>query len=137
MEKMYSRDKGSNVREGHGGKALMMVGSVLKAVIFTFMIFMLVAYLLTHTEFSESFVSPIVIATSMLSCFIIGFDFSKRNKERGLIFGSLGGLVYLMFYIVVGMMLSNDVVFDSRTVIVLLFGILSGSLGGVFGVNKK
>ncbi len=119
------------------GKGIMMIGSVLKAMIFTFVIFMFVAYLLTNTEFSESFVSPIVIATSMLSCFIIGYDFSKRNKEKGLIFGSLGGLVYLLIYIVAGMMLSNEATIDSRTVIVLLFGILSGSLGGIFGVNKK
>ncbi len=118
-------------------RSIMMIGSILKAVMLTGGVFVLMAYLLTHTEFSENLISPVSIVTSMLSCFMIGYDFSKRNKERGLIYGGLGGFTYVLIYILISTILAENIEINTKTIMVLVFGVLGGSLGGVFGVNKR
>ncbi len=138
MNKVYTR-KNVLLEKKVEGKSqyAIMLKSILKGLLITFATFGMVAYLLTYTEFKESYVNPIVMGVSILSCFVIGFDFSKHNKEKGLLYGCLGGLIYFIIYVAIGMSIAHNTLFDTRLILVGSFSVFSGCLGGVLGVNGR
>ncbi|MFV0441637.1 MAG: TIGR04086 family membrane protein [Lachnospirales bacterium] len=139
MESVHSRKgaKSTSKEMDFTSRATLMFIAVLKSYLFTLIVILVVASLLTYTDFTTKYVSAIVVVTTAFACFLIGFDFSRQNKEKGLLFGALGGLIYILIYIILSYALAEGAEFGVRMVIMSVVGVLIGATGGILGVNGK
>ncbi|MFV0520029.1 MAG: TIGR04086 family membrane protein [Lachnospirales bacterium] len=138
MNKVYTRKNTKQMKEGsEKNLSYYMLKAVIKGIMITLVGFFVLAYLLTYSDFNESMINPVVIIISVLSCFVLGFDFSKANKEKGLIFGAIGGLIYFLIYILCALAIPQEFSFDTRIFFICIFSVLASCLGGILGVNKR
>lgn len=79
------------------------------------------------------------IITTMIGCiavFLGGFFSSLYAREKGILFGVLSGLLYSLCIALVSVLaFQNDFTLASAGKFIAL--LLSGSIGGILGVNRK
>ncbi len=62
---------------------------------------------------------------------------SKNIKEKGLIYGLLVGLIYIVCLILIVYLAKDNFVFEMDMLYKVLLVSLAGGIGGVLGVNFK
>ena len=82
---------------------------------------MIFAIVLTNSNVSENIIPIVIIVISNLSILIGSIICNKRIEKNGIVNGMLVGLIY----------------FNLKSVIMILCSILSGTIGGIIGVNLK
>ncbi|QHT64023.1 TIGR04086 family membrane protein [Paenibacillus lycopersici] len=65
-----------------------------------------------------------------------GFVSGRRSQQRGWYYGGMLGIAYAILVLLVSFLASNAG-FSGRTLTMLIETLLSGSLGGMIGVNTK
>ncbi|MGL5756166.1 MAG: TIGR04086 family membrane protein [Paraclostridium sp.] len=93
--------------------------------------------LLTFTGMSAE---SIAIATSIIttaSAAFGGFYATMKIKEKGLLYGVLVGLLYILCLMIVVFLANDSFVFEMTMVYKILLISLAGGIGGVLGVNFK
>jgi putative membrane protein (TIGR04086 family) len=101
----------------------------------TVLVFTVYALLLTYTDISEKSTYAVVLATLVISLIIGGIGAAGGAKRRGLIWGGLTGILYVLVMVLLGVYLIPDYALGSKTLVCLLLAISSGGLGGIIGVN--
>ena len=59
----------------------------------------------------------------------------KSKKEKGIIFGSLLGAVYMLILYIISSFLNFDFSLNINSLVMIILGILGGAIGGIIGVN--
>lgn len=115
--------------------------AVLKSIIisyaFTFIVFAVFAAVITYTSFPETFTDTVVVITTVLAIIISGMAVSAGARSRGWLNGGIGGFVYMLLLLVLGVIFSDGAVFDMKDVFALLLGFVLGAVGGIIGINMK
>lgn len=115
--------------------------AVLKSIIvsyaFTFIVFLVFAAIITYTGFPETYIDMVVIITTVLSILISGMIVSAGARSRGWLNGGIGGFVYMLVLVVLGMAFSDGALFDKTDVLMLVLGFVLGAVGGIIGINMK
>lgn len=105
--------------------------------ILTLAILLIYNLFLTFTSVSGN---TIAMASSMIttvSAAFGGFYASKHIKEKGLIYGLLVGLMYIVCLILIVFLAKESFAFEVDMLYKVLLVSLSGGIGGVLGVNFK
>ena len=92
---------------------------------------------LTFTSLSGSSIAMATSAITTVSSAFGGFYASKNIKERGLIYGLIVGLMYIVCLTLVVFLAKDSFVFEMDMVYNVLLVSLAGGIGGVLGVNFK
>lgn len=93
--------------------------------------------LLTFTDMSgENIIMTTSIVTT-ISAAIGGFYAAKKIKEKGLFYGILVGLLYIVFLMIVVFLAKDSFTFEITSLYKVLLTSLAGGIGGVLGVNFK
>lgn len=90
--------------------------------------------------FSSMSGSTIAMASSIIttaSSAFGGFYASKNIKEKGLIYGLLVGLMYIVCLMIIVFLAKETFSFEIDMLYKVLLVSLSGGIGGVLGVNFK
>lgn len=103
----------------------------------TIICFIFYAILLTYSQITENYLSLIVTIITVLSVFISGFETAKKVNNKGLFWGGLAGLIYASLLLIVGYSFSDSFTIDLKSFFLVLLMLLSGSVGGIFGINLK
>ena len=111
--------------------------SVGMAYLITLLIFLVLAIILTYTEFPEAMVPTAVVITTLISIMLAGTSAARRARTRGWINGGLAGLVYMLILYLISSFTVVDFRIDQYVWAMLISGILAGALGGVVGINLK
>ena len=115
--------------------------AVLKSIIisyaFTFIVFAVFAAVITYTGFSEKYIDTVVMITTVLSIIIAGVAVSTGARSRGWLNGGIGGLVYMLILMLLGIIFSDGAIFEMSDVLVLMLGFVLGAFGGIIGINMK
>ena len=115
--------------------------AVLKSIVisyaFTFIVFLVFAAIITYTGFPEMYIDTVVIITTILSVLISGMAVSVGARSRGWLNGGIGGFVYMLVLVVLGMVFSDGALFDKSDVLMLILGFVLGAIGGIIGINMK
>ena len=111
--------------------------SVGMAYLITLLIFLVLAIILTYTEFPEAMVPTAVVITTLISIMLAGTSVARRARTRGWINGGLAGLVYMLILYLMSSFTVVDFRIDQYVWAMLISGILAGALGGVVGINLK
>lgn len=106
------------------------------AYVITLVIFLILAIILTYTQFPETMVPSAVIIGTVISILFAGSCVAGKAKTRGWLNGAIAGIVYmLILYIISSLIVGFRV--DNHVIFMLILGTIAGALGGIVGINLK
>lgn len=109
----------------------------LVALAVTVSVFFIFALLLSYTGLSEDSVRYIAYITEAVGAFLAGIAPAKKIRRKGILTGSLCGVLYMVIIWTVSSLISDGFYFNLHVLIMLLTSLASGALGGIVGVNIK
>ncbi|MBE7030176.1 MAG: TIGR04086 family membrane protein [Ruminococcaceae bacterium] len=126
-----------DIRSSHTHRIIHIAKSIAIALLFTILVFVIFALLITYTNVPETAVSTVVLLTTLFSVMLSGMLVSGRATNRGWFHGAVAGLCYMLMVYLAGAILFTGPVFDRRVVWMILIGFLAGAFGGIIGINLK
>ncbi len=122
---------------GGGNKFLLMVKGICISMILSLLMMLVLSMVLSFSNVKESVIMPTVIFISAFSILVSSFLVAKRIENKGMIYGSLLGLIYMLILYLLSSILNFDFSLNANAVVMITFGIVGGAIGGVLGVNLK
>lgn len=127
---------GAKIMELNKSVKGIIIGGVSELVV-CILLFVITAFALTKAGYiPDQFISTLTTILSAVSCFVGGFISARIVKKSGLAVGAITGFI-LLFIQLITSLITGDL---SPTMLILIKAaslILSGAIGGIFGVNKK
>lgn len=115
--------------------------SVIKGIAVSYIVtiptFILFAFILTFTDFPEKFISPAVIITTIISILVAGSTATRNVKNKGWLNGSVVGLAYMLVLYFLSSIVFWNFTISRQIITMLIIGVLTGSIGGIIGINYK
>lgn len=105
------------------------------AIIFSLILLLAFALLLTYTELSEETIVPVVITVVGISILVGSMVSTRKIKKNGLINGGLVGLIYVIILYLASSLCLVGFSISMQSFILLAVAMLTGMIGGVIGVN--
>ena len=110
---------------------------VLISLVFTTIMLLIFAILLTYTNISENTISTVIIIVTAISILIGSSLVNLKIKKNGLINGAIIGATYIIIIYLISSILNWRFTLNLQSVIMIVVGIAFGILGGIIGVNKR
>ena len=114
---------------------------ILKGIIVSFVILfcllIVFAAVLSITSLSDTYIKPVLIGITFFSIIISSFFSLKKIKNKGAINGLIIGIGFLFILFIISFIINKGISFDMYSYMTMFFGILSGMIGGILGVNIK
>lgn len=107
------------------------------AYIITLAILLIYNLILTFTSVSGQSIAMVTSIITTVSSAFGGLYASKNIKEKGLVYGILVGLLYIICLMLVVFLAKDSFDFNVNVLYKVLLTCLSGGIGGVIGVNFK
>lgn len=105
--------------------------------IITLAILLIYNLLLTFTSVSGNSMAMATAFITTVSSAFGGFYASKNIQEKGLVYGVLVGLLYIVCLILIVYLAQDTFTFEMEMLYKILLTSLAGGIGGVLGVNFK
>lgn len=94
--------------------------------------------ILTYTNLGPGFEKWIVLIGIILSAFLAGFDSAKIEPRNGYKWGSIGGIAYILIFIVASIALQGMNGFDfGYFMTVAVLTLISSAIAGMISVNTQ
>ena len=113
-----------------------IIKGVIISVIFTLIFLFIFSIILTYTNISESFTTPVIIIITAISIFIGSSLGNLKMRKNGLLNGALIGGIYLLTIYFLSGIFSHNFSMTIQSVIIIVAGMICGMFGGIIGVNK-
>lgn len=111
--------------------------SIVSSVIISLILLFVLSIILALTTVKENIMSVSIIFISTISILISSFYASKKIKEKGIIYGTIVGFMYMIILYLISSTVNWDFTMTLETIIMVLTGIIGGAIGGILGVNLK
>lgn len=118
-------------------KVVLLLKGLLASYIITVPAFMLLALILSNTDFPQRLATPAVVITTVISVLTAGSVSTRGIRNRGWLNGSIVGLIYMIILYLFSSLLYNNFTIDKYVVTMAAIGILTGAIGGIVGINAK
>ena len=129
MEKLNNNEMLDNIKR-------IIKGSIF-AIIFTAILLLIFAIVLTYTNLEENTIKPIIIVITGISV-LIGSSISTLTiKKNGMLNGGIVGLTYILIMLIISSITSKGLTFNVYSIMMILISILMGIIGGIIGVNLR
>lgn len=116
-------------------KAISIFKGLGYAYIFTLMVVLIYNALLTFTEVSSDNTGLVISIIITFGAAFGGFYACKQIKEKGLLYGLLEGLLYIIFLIVLVFLAKESFSFEMSILYNVILTTIAGGIGGIIGVN--
>lgn len=107
------------------------------SIILTLILLFVLSMILSFSNVSENIMGISIIFISSFSILIGAFLASKKIKEKGIIFGSILGLAYMLVLYLISSIINANFALTLNALYMFLGGIIGGAIGGILGVNLK
>lgn len=114
----------------------VVIGTVSGAVLCVVLLGACSLIFVSSENIPQSFLTPFVIALSVISAFFAGFITVKISRKRGLFYGLLSGMLLFALFLAAGLIAEHSAVSAASGTRLLIMAI-SGAIGGFTAVNKK
>lgn len=114
-----------------------VIKGVVISYIFTIVMCLIYAIVLTYTNVQENTIPPVIIVITAISIFIGSTIGNYKIQKNGLLNGALVGLIYIVTIYLISSMLNGYFTLNIASVIMIVLSILFGILGGIIAVNRK
>jgi len=132
---MEVKSKENNIKVENN--LMQIIKGVLISLLSTIILLFIFSAILTYTNLSENFISPVIIILTGISIFIGSSISSIKIKKNGLFNGALIGGIYLIFIYILSSTINMQFAIHFETIILIIAGMFCGIIGGIMGVNKK
>lgn len=128
-EKIESLNIDNNIK-------VIIKGSIISFI--SLLIFLLIfSILLTYTNLEESTIPIATIIINTISILIGSSIATIHIKKNGIINGIVIGFIYMLLIYLISGILNSDFALPLQSILIILFGIIAGGIGGIIGVNIK
>lgn len=114
----------------------VIFGGLFGGVMLILMLFLSSFFVLKMKSLSQTTVFAAAIISSCISAFLAGFLASRILKARGIVVGALSALLLFIIVLLTGTIISSDSI-NLDTLMRFAAMLLSGSFGGILGVNRR
>lgn len=114
-----------------------IIKGVIISLIFTLIFLFIFSILLTYTNISEKFMTPVIVIITAISIFIGSTIENLKMKKNGLINGAMIGGIYLISIYLISSIINKNFSMAKESIIMISVGIICGMFGGIIGINKK
>ena len=113
-----------------------IIKGVIISIIFTLIFLFIFSIILTYTNISESFITPVIIVVTAISIFIGSSIGNLKMRKNGLLNGALIGGIYLLSIYFISGIINHNFSLTVQSIIIVVAGMVCGMFGGIIGVNK-
>ena len=114
-----------------------MVKGIAIAYLVTIPLFVIFAFFLSHMDFPEKFLPSAVIITTLVSIIVAGWSSTSRIKSKGWLNGGIIGFMYMGILFLASSLAYRDYTINRHVIIMLIIGVITGSIGGILGINLR
>ena len=107
------------------------------SVILSLVLLMVLSVLLSYTNLSENIIVPTVIAITSLSILVGSLFSALKIKKQGIVNGAIVGGIYIVILYILSSVISQNFNLSSNSAILIILGVMAGSIGGIIGVNIR
>lgn len=125
-----------NIMSEHAN-ALNIAKSILISYLITIPVFAIFAYISILTDFPQKYISTFVIITTLLSVVIAGWSSTKYIKSKGWLNGGIVGFFYMLVLFLLSSSSYGDFSINIHVITMFIIGTLTGSIGGILGINLR
>ncbi len=118
-------------------KFLLMVKGICFSMCATLIMILVLSMVLSFTNVKENVIMPTVIFISSFSILMGGFLVAKKVSEKGIIYGSVLGFCYMLLLYLISSIMNFNFSLNANAIMMIVFGVIGGAIGGVLGVNLK
>ena len=130
-----------NVKSVDSGGMMSVATGFLKgagiSVVFTLIVFLVAALLLSYTPLAEESIPYIAFITEGIGAAISGFVPAKKTGRNGVVTGVLCGILYILIIWICASVTSDGLFFAPHIFIMVAISVIMGAIGGILGVNLK
>ena len=109
--------------------------AIIVSVLCSLFLILVLSFLVSTTSLKENIINPAVIFISAVSILIGGFLVSRKIKKKGILWGAVVGIIYMVIMYIVSSLMNMDFSLNLNALMMIGFGILGGAIGGILGVN--
>jgi putative membrane protein (TIGR04086 family) len=116
---------------------IALIKGLIYGYLVTIPVFVLFSLILTYTMFPEKHIPLVILITTIISVVFAGLTSVNCFKDKGWLLGGITGFLYMVvLYFLNGIVLRNFTL-DKHVLINSIICVLSGSIGGIMGLNTK
>ena len=116
---------------------LLIAKGVCFSICMTLIMILILSIVLSFTAIKENVIMPTVIFVSSFSILMGGFLVAKKVEAKGIVYGSVVGLIYMAILYLISSIMNFDFSLNANAIIMIVLGIIGGAIGGILGVNLK
>lgn len=109
--------------------------NLLLSILISLILIVILSIVMSNTNINDNLLNPIVIGIVTFSLLIGAFNMARSKKEKGIVFGSLLGIVYVFILYLISSIILMNFSLQVSSIFFILLGILGGAVGGILGVN--
>ena len=122
--------------ENNNNIYMRMVKGLGTSFIFTLLGILIFSIILTYSNVSESITPIVLIAISAISILIGATISTRKINKNGMLHGGLIGGLYVIVLYLISSILNTGFQVNIYTILMILFGIVAGLIGGILGINS-
>lgn len=111
--------------------------NLLFALILSFIGMFILAIILSKTGISDDIMGKAIIGISAFAIALGGFLTSRKLEIKGILAGAILGVLYMLLLYSVSSIASGNFSLRIEGIVMILVGIVAGSIGGILGANLK
>lgn len=113
--------------------------AILKGEIIAFIInifgLIILSLIMTYSTISDNNIPTLVIAVNTLAILIGSSIVTIKLEKKGIVNGLIIGVLYMLIYLLISLIFSGNINFSSKTILLIILGVIAGGIGGIIGVN--
>lgn len=114
-----------------------IIKGVIIAIVFTLLLLLLFSIFLTYTNIQENTIAPIIIVVTAISILAGASIATIKIKKNGIINGGMIGGIYMILLYLLSSILETGFSLNMYAIVMIIFAMLAGMIGGIVGVNIK
>lgn len=114
----------------------VIIGAVAGALICAALLAVFAFAFVSAENIPHDFLTAFMIAVTVVSSFLAGFITAKLTKQKGLLCGSISGVILFFLFLIAGVAISATGA-GNGVLLRLLLMVISGGIGGLLAVNGK
>lgn len=112
-----------------------IIRELILSILLSLILIFILSILLCQTSINESIIKPATIAIVVISLMLGGFRISKSKKQKGILYGSILGIIYMFILYLISSFANFEFYLGINSIIMIILGIIGGAVGGILGVN--
>lgn len=121
----------------NSNKFILLIKGIAVAIFITLIMILALSIILSMSDVKENVIMPTVIFLSAFSILIGGFLVTKKVDEKGILYGSIVGISYMIILYFISSIINFDFSLNFNSFIMVAIGVFGGAIGGILGINLK